>query len=339
MIKKNILSSNNLMSDAIEVLQKSNIKLVIITDGKKLLGTITDGDIRRALLNGKNLQSECFTIMNSKPRAAEENNYDLINKLLVTHKHIPIVDNKYNIINIVSDKVHKSNKCLNNPVIIMAGGKGKRLLPLTLNTPKPLLPLHQKPIIHEIIDRLLNCGLQDIYISVYYKADTIKKYFNSQKQNNIKVKFLEEENPLGTAGGLSLLNNDKITSPCIVINGDVLTDINYLQLIDYHNKTGKEITVCAAFYDIQIPFGTIEIEDNNILNIVEKPIKKYLINAGIYIVNPSVIKSLKTNSSIDMTDIIEKYIKTNDVGIFPMHEQWLDIGSHESYKKARKKDK
>ena len=111
-----------------------------------------------------------------------------------------------------------------------------------------------------------------------------------------------------------------------------------LQLIDYHNESDKKITVCAAFYDIQIPFGTIEIEDNNILDIIEKPIKKYLINAGIYIINPSVIKSLKSNTPINMTDIIEKYIKNNDVGIFPMHEQWLDIGSHENYKKARKKD-
>ena len=129
-----------------------------------------------------------------------------------------------------------------------------------------------------------------------------------------------------------------INSPYIIINGDVLTDINYSQLIDYHNDTGKEITVCAAFYDIQIPFGTIEIEDNNILDIAEKPIKKYLINAGIYIVSPDVIKSLKSNTSINMTDIIKKYIKTNNVGIFPMHEQWLDIGSHENYKKARKKE-
>ena len=135
-----------------------------------------------------------------------------------------------------------------------------------------------------------------------------------------------------------MLEDNAINSPCIIINGDVLTDINYSQLIDYHNEANKEITVCAAFYDIQIPFGTIEIEDNNVLDIVEKPIKKYLINAGIYIVNPSVIQALENDNSIDMTDIIEKYIKTNDVGIFPMHEQWLDIGSHENYKKARKED-
>ena len=338
MINNNILLKSSLMSDAIVVLQKSNVKLVVITDGKKLLGTITDGDIRRALLNGENLQSKCSIIMNRKPRVADQQNHDLINKLLITHKHVPIVDSENNIIDIISDKIRKSNNYLINPVVIMAGGEGKRLLPLTLNTPKPLLPLRKKPIIHEIIDRLKNYHLNNIYISIYYKADVIKDYFNSQNISNVKIQFLEENKPLGTAGALSLLEDNAINSPCIIINGDVLTDINYSQLIDYHNEANKEITVCAAFYDIQIPFGTIEIEDNNVLDIVEKPIKKYLINAGIYIVNPSVIQALENDNSIDMTDIIEKYIKTNDVGIFPMHEQWLDIGSHENYKKARKED-
>lgn len=338
MIKNNILSEGSLMSDAIAVLQKSIIKLVIITDKKKLLGTITDGDIRRALLNGNNLNSKCSIIMNRKPRIADKEDYDLINKLLITHKHVPIVDSENNIIDIISDKIRKASSYLINPIVIMAGGEGKRLLPLTLDTPKPLLPLRKKPIIHEIINRLKSYYLNDIYISIHYKADAIKDYFDSQNISDVKIQFLEEDRPLGTAGALSLLKENTINSPHIVINGDVLTDINYLQLIDYHNESDKEITVCAAFYDIQIPFGTIEVEDNNILDIIEKPIKKYLINAGIYIINPSVIKSLKSNTPINMTDIIEKYIKNNDVGIFPMHEQWLDIGSHENYKKARKKD-
>ena len=338
MIKNNILSEGSLMSDAIAVLQKSIIKLVIITDKKKLLGTITDGDIRRALLNGNNLNSKCSIIMNRKPRIADKEDYDLINKLLITHKHVPIVDSENNIIDIISDKIRKASSYLINPIVIMAGGEGKRLLPLTLDTPKPLLPLRKKPIIHEIINRLKSYYLNDIYISIHYKADAIKDYFDSQNISDVKIQFLEEDRPLGTAGALSLLKENTINSPHIVINGDVLTDINYLQLIDYHNESDKKITVCAAFYDIQIPFGTIEVEDNNILDIIEKPIKKYLINAGIYIINPSVIKSLKSNTPINMTDIIEKYIKNNDVGIFPMHEQWLDIGSHENYKKARKKD-
>ena len=141
---------------------------------------------------------------------------------------------------------------------------------------------------------------------------------------------------MGTAGCLYLLKNKKITDPIIIINGDVLTDMDYRQLIDYHNKSNKLITVCAAIYDIQIPFGTIELDEDKLSNIVEKPIKKYLINAGIYILNPELLNDLQDNTVINMTDIIAKNIKKDSVGIFPLHEQWLDIGSHKDYEKAQK---
>ena len=334
-IIENNLTPTSTMSEAIQILQNSGIKLVLITKNEKLIGTITDGDIRRALLNGHNLESKCSMIMNKEPKCAKKDEYDYINELLVIHYYVPILDENNRLIDIVS-KTGSSNKASrDNHVIIMAGGEGKRLLPLTRNTPKPLLPLQQKPIIHEIIARLLSYGLNDIYISIYHKAEAIKDYFIKQLNNEIKVKFLEEDKPLGTAGSLSLLKASDIRTPCIVINGDVLTDINYLQLIDYHEKSNKDITVCAAFYDIQIPFGTMEIENDLLINIVEKPVKKYLINAGIYIINPNVIQNLDENTTINMTDIISSYIKKNAVGIFPMHEQWLDIGNHENYKKAR----
>ena len=218
----------------------------------------------------------------------------------------------------------------------MAGGEGKRLLPLTLNTPKPLLPVNQKPLIHEIVNKLDQHGLKEIYISIVYKAEMVKKYFNSLNDTRFNIKFLEEEKPLGTAGCLYLLKNKKITDPIIIINGDVLTDMDYRQLIDYHNKSNKLITVCAAIYDIQIPFGTIELDEDKLSNIVEKPIKKYLINAGIYILNPELLNDLQDNTVINMTDIIAKNIKKDSVGIFPLHEQWLDIGSHKDYEKAQK---
>ena len=335
LIIENNLSSTNTMSEAIQILQNSDIKLVLITQNEKLIGTITDGDVRRALLNGYNLESKCSVIMNKEPKCAKKNECDFINELLVIHQYVPILDENNKLIDIVS-KTGSTNKAVkDNHVIIMAGGEGKRLLPLTRNIPKPLLPLQQKPIIHEIIGRLLNYGLSDIYISIYHKAEVIKDYFIKQLKNKIKIKFLEENKPLGTAGSLSLLKKSDISTPCIVINGDVLTDINYLQLIDYHKKSNKDITVCAAFYDIQIPFGTMEIENDLLINIVEKPVKKYLINAGIYIINPSVIQNLDENKAIDMTDIISSYIKKDAVCIFPMYEQWLDIGNHENYKKAR----
>ena len=335
-INKNILTKESKMSDAIRVLQESNYKLVLIICNKKLVGTITDGDIRRGLLNNLNLDNKCHEIMNKNPKSAKINQLSYIKDLLQTHPYIPIVDDTNNIIKIVSStdmQIEQRNQCA---ALIMAGGKGERLHPLTLKTPKPLLPLQKKPIIHEIIERLHNHNLKDIYISIHYKGDTIKDYFIKTLNNSIKVNFLEEKEPLGTAGSLSLLQSKKTESPVVIINGDVLTDINYSELINYHNSSNLDITVCASFYDIQIPFGTIEIENDKLVNIAEKPLKKYLINAGIYVVNPNIINDLEYNKRIDMTDIITKAIKNTNVGSFPMLEQWLDIGSHANYEKAKK---
>jgi len=335
-IKKNIVTNTDDMSLAIKSLQKCIIKLVLVVKDNKLIGTITDGDIRRALLNGKNLQTKCQDIMNIDPKCALVNDYKNINKLLISYRYIPLIDENKNIVDIISNENNQQNYSLTNPVIIMAGGEGKRLLPLTLNKPKPLLPVNQKPLIHEIVNRLDQYGLKDIYISVFYKADMIKEYFKELNNSGFNIKFLEEDKPLGTAGCLSLLKKKNILDPIIVVNGDVLTDMNYRQLIDYHNKSKKLITICAAIYDIQIPFGTIELDEDKLANIVEKPIKKYLINAGIYIINPVLLNDLQDNTAINMTEIIENNIKNKSVGIFPIHEQWLDIGNHKDYEKTKK---
>ena len=335
-IKTNIVTNTDDISLAIESLQKSIIKLVLVVEDNKLIGTITDGDVRRALLNGKNLQTKCKDIMNVNPKYALVNDYKNINKLLISNRYIPLIDSNKKVVDIISNEGNQQNYSLTNPVIIMAGGEGKRLLPLTLNKPKPLLPVNQKPLIHEIVNRLDYYGLKDIYISVFYKADMIKKYFGKLNNSGFDIKFLEEDKPLGTAGCLSLLKKKNILEPIVVVNGDVLTDMNYRQLIDYHNKSKKLITICAAVYDVQIPFGTIEVEEDKLANIVEKPIKKYLINAGIYIIDPVLLKDLKDNAAINMTDIIENNIKNKSVGIFPIHEQWLDIGNHKDYEKTQR---
>ena len=334
--KKNILNPDSNMSDAIKVLQECKHKIVLILKDNKLLGTITDGDIRRGLLNKYTLVSSCIEIMNSQPNFALASEETTIKKILRSHNYVPIIDSENNVIDVITEYDFNNDGKKDYHVVIMAGGKGKRLEPLTKETPKPLLPVKKKPIIHEIIDRLHHHNLKDISISIHYKGSVIKDYFRNTLRNRLKVKFLEEEIPLGTAGSLSLLDKNSIKSPIIVINGDVLTDINYSELINFHHKSNKNLTVCASFYDIQIPFGTIEMENNKMINITEKPIKKYLINAGIYVVNPEIIKDLVHGEHINMTEIITSLIDKDSVGIFPMHEQWIDIGSHENYEKAKK---
>ena len=334
--KLNTLNLDNTMSDAIHLLQKRPIKIVVVTSNEKLVGTITDGDIRRALLKSYTLIAPCSDIMNKNPHYALENDYMSIKSLLQNYNVIPIVDNEHTLVNIISSNIPDKKERLPNSVVIMAGGEGKRLQPLTFTTPKPLLPLKKKPIIHKIIDRLSKYGLYDINISVHYKAQMLKDYFTNQKILNVNVNFLEESTPLGTAGCLYLLKNKKITDPIIIINGDILTEINYIDLINYHKKVKNVITICAAFYETQIPFGTLEVENNKISKITEKPIQKHLINAGIYIIDDSVLNSVKENTYLNMPDLINMYINKNQVGIYPLHEEWIDIGSHEDYEKAKK---
>lgn len=334
----NILSCEGKISEAIQLLQTSDVKIIIVVSkSNKILGTITDGDIRRGLINGKGLENNCTEVMNKKPKYALKGDEKDINLLLQTNKYVPLVNDQLEVIETVSTERKDIKKKIDNIAVIMAGGEGKRLTPLTLSTPKPMLPINKKPLIQKIIDNLSESGLTKVFISIFYKGDQLINYFNEEKQAEINIEFLKEKKPLGTAGSLSLLNEEFIKEPVIVLNGDVLTNISYGRLIEFHKKSQNKITICAATYDIQIPFGAMKIEGYTLVNIQEKPIKKFLVNAGIYVVDPKIIHDMEKNKKIDMTDLVQKYIKTKSVGIFPLHEHWLDIGNHKNYEEAQDK--
>ncbi|MEC8996757.1 MAG: nucleotidyltransferase family protein [Pseudomonadota bacterium] len=335
-IKNNLLNIESTVSDAVKILQKSKYKTVIIISSKnKVIGTITDGDIRRGLLVGISLDAPCKDVMNKRPNIAFQDDNKRINEILKTQTIVPIVNTNSEIIGMINSKVSPLKKNMKNLVVIMAGGEGKRLMPLTALTPKPMLPVKKKPLIHKIIEGIGEAGFKEIRISVHYKGEQLVNYFKNGKKFGVNIDYIHEEKPLGTAGCLSLIDIKNLDEPIIVLNGDVLTNIDYRRLINFHQKSKKSFTLCAAAYDISIPYGTIELKKDSIIDIEEKPIKKYLINAGIYVIEPSVIKEMKKNLKIDMTTLVKKYIKQKEVAVFPLHEFWIDIGNHEDYEKAQ----
>ena len=333
---KNKISSESIIKDAVELLQECKMKMIVIVDSdNKVVGTITDGDIRRGLLNNISLTNKCSSIMNRNPRCALDSDSVLINELLTKNKlSVVIVDKDNKFVGIESSIRTDKTVSKKNTVVIMAGGEGKRMMPLTLSTPKPLLYIKDKPILHKIIDSLSAHGFSNIIISVRYKADDIKNYFQDGKKFNVNINYIEEKDPLGTAGSLSLLDT-KHEGPLIVMNGDLMTSINYEELMNFHQKSNKSITLCTVNYDILIPFGTIKLNDLELMEVEEKPIKSYLINAGIYVIEKNVLSKMERGKAIDMTSLIDKYIEEKSVSVFPLHEHWLDIGNPENLKKAQ----
>jgi NDP-sugar pyrophosphorylase family protein len=257
---------------------------------------------------------------------------------MISKYNLPVIltDNENRVLNICTYETEGIVKKNTNLTLIMAGGRGERLMPLTSNTPKPMLPVNNKPIIHRIIDNSKSHGFTNISISVNYKSEQLIDFFKDGKDFGVAINYIHENEPLGTAGALSLLNFKSLDEPVIVINGDILASVNLSQLLDFHNNSDKDITMCAANYNVAVPYGTIQVDGTTITDIIEKPLKSYLINAGIYVINPNIIKKMKPNVKIDMTTLIGQYVSDRNVSIYPLHESWIDIGSPEDYEKAQK---
>lgn len=336
-IKKYLAKQESKISEAIKILQKNPTKIVIIICNQgKLLGTITDGDIRRGLLNGYTLDDKCSCIMNKRPNFAYVGDLNNINKILIKKQLVPvIVDKNKVVISIDHNDTYTSNIIKTNKVVIMAGGKGKRLMPLTQNTPKPLLTINDKPIVEYTIEAFIKNGFEDIILSVGYKSEKLINYFNSNKILSKYITYINEDKPLDTAGSLSLISKKELQEPVIVKNGDIITNVNYDELLKFHNNHNKPITICASEYKISIPFGSIYSKDGVISKIIEKPTIKHHINAGIYVINPEIIKNMKKNTAISMVELLDDYISGGKVIAYPLYESWIDIGSPEDFKKAQ----
>lgn len=333
---KIILKSSDTLESAIKVLHIGGLQIALVLDSKgKLLGTVTDGDIRRALINHLEMDSLVGEVMNINP--ATSLNSDSPDEIMLRMKnrnllHMPILDKKGLLVGLETLKNLTYDKKYDNPVFLMAGGFGKRLQPLTEEIPKPLLKVGGKPILETIISRFVKSGFHNFYISTFYKSEMIQEYFGDGSSWGINITYVEENKPLGTAGAIGLLPKDIPNLPILMMNGDVLTKVNFEHLLQFHLKQNAIATMCIREYDIQIPFGVVDIKDQKAHNFVEKPVKKFFVNAGIYVFNQEMISKVKVDSYIDMPDLLEKQVAGGkNVNVFPIHEYWKDVGHIEEY--------
>lgn len=309
--------------------------LFVVDDDDCVLGTISDGDVRRFLIRDGQLTDEVNLAMETEFKFLIEDEFNLSDFKIIKSlgiKTIPILDAKKRIVHVLDLELQKS--LLPLEAVIMAGGKGTRLRPMTLTTPKPLLKIGGKPIIEYNIDRLIEFGINKIYISINYLKDQIKDYFGDGSSKGIEIEYIEEVDITGTLGSATYINSF-LTKNILVMNSDLLTNIDYEDLYNHHLKTGSEMTVATVPYKVAIPYGIVETDDVRIRSIVEKPTYTYYSNAGIYIINQTCLKEIPQKAFYNATDMIEKLIEEDRmVSNYPILSYWLDIGKPIDFDKA-----
>jgi len=337
--KKIILRPNDSLKSAIEVLHDGGCRIALIVDNKKkLVGTLTDGDIRRALIGNFSMNDSVKKVMNTCPTIAlksdsQERILSIMQKKDILH--MPIVDKNKILVGLETLQNLTGRISYKNPVLLMAGGFGTRLLPLTEKTPKPLLKIGKNPILETIITQFIEAGFSNFYISTHYRAEMIKDYFGDGGAWNCNIRYLDEKKPMGTAGSLGLLPSDIIDLPVLVMNGDLLTKVNFEHLLEFHNEQGGVATMCVREYDFQVPYGVIESEKCCLTSIIEKPVHQFFVNAGIYVLNHNIIKCVDKGSYLEMPSFLESRVKLGEqVNTFPLHEYWMDIGRIEEFERA-----
>lgn len=341
------VSEDATIRSAMEKIDESGLQIALIADeAGHLKGVLTDGDIRRAILRGQSLDSEAHTVMNDDPVTLPVggSRADALSLMKEKRIHqIPIIDAEGRVVGIevIDDlldhdvpRATPSPRKRDNPVVLMAGGLGTRLRPLTEETPKPLLEVGDRPILETILDRLIQSGFHRFYVSVNYKADMIEDYFGDGSSRGVDITYIHEDQRLGTAGPLSLLS-DRPDRPFLVMNGDLLTTLNFGQLLDFHEEYQSVATMCVREYDMQVPYGVIETDEHRLVDLKEKPVHSFFVNAGIYVLNPETLDYIPDGEFYDMPTLFENVIEDDKAAtVFPVREYWQDIGRMEQFERA-----
>lgn len=338
--RKALVDINMSLKQAIEVLDKAALRIaLIVSKDEKLLGTLTDGDVRRALLKQLPLDIPVNKVMNQQPKTAKLSwTKSRIVAMLEQYEllQIPLVDGERRVIGLANLHDILNKHRYDNPVFLMAGGVGERLRPLTNNCPKPMLKVGDKPILEKILLNFVEAGFRRFFISTHYMPEIIRDYFGDGKKWGVSIQYVYEKEPLGTGGALGLLPQDEIDKSMFMMNGDLLTSLNLLSFLEFHEQQNGAATMCVREYEHQVPYGVITSEGTQIKSMVEKPLHRFFVNAGIYLLEPALVKSVAPGTRIDMPTLLEKEIDAGkSVNMFPIHEHWLDIGRMDDFHRAQ----
>lgn len=334
-----LVSAQTPLEEAIATLDRGALRIVIVVDEeRRLLGTLTDGDVRRALLKRLPLTTLVGEVMCTAPKTAQrEWSRERVLTIMESTQllQLPVVDAAGRVVGLVTLHSLLDKRVLDNPVFLMAGGFGTRLAPLTHHCPKPLLKVGDKPILELILESFIHAGFHRFFISTHYLPEMIRAHFGDGNRWGVSIRYVHEQHPLGTGGALGLLPHEEIDQPMFMMNGDLLTTVNYQGLLDFHHEHEGVATVCVREYEHQVPYGVIQSNGHRIVSMVEKPVHRYFINAGIYLLSPELVRSVRPSTRIDMPTLLGQVMAGGaQVNMFPVHEYWLDIGHPSDFERA-----
>jgi dTDP-glucose pyrophosphorylase len=337
--KKVIVSPETTLRDAISCIDGSGLQLALVLDCNECLsGVLSDGDIRRAILRGCDLSIPVTEIMNLNPVTAHvstpSNDLLALMRRKVLH-HVPLLNDELQVVDLVTLNALVGVIERPNWVVLMAGGLGTRLRPLTDNCPKPMLQVGGKPILESILESFAEQGFRHFFLSVNYLAEAVQSYFGDGSKHGVEIRYLHENKRLGTAGALSLLPESP-SEPLIVMNGDLLTRVRFDQMLNFHDEHRAMATMAVREYDFQVPYGVVRMNGEHIESIDEKPVHRFFVNAGIYTLSPECLSYIPKDKFFDMPTLFEKLMATgNSTSAYPLREYWLDVGLIEEFERAQ----
>lgn len=340
-----LIRTDATLRDALAAIEGGAAGIALVVDqNNRLLGTVTDGDVRRALLRDVPLNGNVQELLvrpegspYAQPVIARMETPD-DELLALMHikavQQIPLVDPERRVVGLATLSELTRRRDLGIPAVVMAGGFGARLRPLTEHTPKPLLLIGDKPILERLVEGLCTHGIRDIWMAIHYRAEQIQAYFGDGSRWNARIRYIHEKEPLGTAGALSLLPQ-RFETPFLLMNGDLVTRLNYRSLYRFHQDIGADMTICVKEHEVHVPYGVIEMENGFVRNLSEKPMNRFLINAGIYILDPHLLRYVPSRR-FNMTELVQQLATEGKrVASFPIQEYWLDIGHLPNYEQAQ----